>query len=58
MSGPIDVAFSAGDRFLYTLNGANGTISAFRVRADGSLFSLAESAISGLPGGANGLAAH
>jgi len=57
-SGPIDLAFSAGDRFLYTLNGANGTISAFRAQAHGSLHSLAMAAVSGLPRGANGLAAH
>jgi len=57
-SGPIDMAFSAGDRFLYTLNGANGTISAFRARRHGSLHSLAEAAVSGLPSGANGLAAY
>jgi 6-phosphogluconolactonase (cycloisomerase 2 family) len=57
-SRPIDMAFSSGDRFLYTLNGGNGTISAFRMQAHGSLHSLAMAAASGLPSGANGLAAH
>jgi 6-phosphogluconolactonase (cycloisomerase 2 family) len=53
-SGPIDAGISSGGRFLYTLNGANGTISGFVVGGDGSLSPLA--IVPGLPAGANGLA--
>ena len=54
--GPIDMALSRGSRFLYSLNSGDGTISGFRVGADGSLAPIGGA--SGLPGGANGLAAR
>jgi hypothetical protein len=47
---------SAGSRFLYSRNG-NGTISAVRVHADGSLTVLG-GGVAGLPTGAVGLAAR
>lgn len=53
-SAPADAALSAGDQFLYTRNGGNGTISAFSVNGDGTLTFL--STLGGLPGGANGIA--
>jgi 6-phosphogluconolactonase (cycloisomerase 2 family) len=56
MAGPIDLALTRNDRFLYSLDSGAGTISAFRVKADGSLVPLAGA--SGLPAGANGLAAR
>jgi 6-phosphogluconolactonase (cycloisomerase 2 family) len=54
--GPADAALSAGSRFLYSRNG-NGTISAVRVHADGSLTVLG-GGVAGLPTGAVGLAAR
>ena len=54
---PIDMALSANSRYLYVLNSGSGTISAFRVHADGSLAPLATSA-SGLPASVAGLAAR
>jgi 6-phosphogluconolactonase len=54
-TAPADSALSAGSRFLYTRNG-NGTISAFRVNSNGDLVAL--STLTGLPAGANGLAAR
>jgi 6-phosphogluconolactonase (cycloisomerase 2 family) len=54
--GPIDMALSRGDRFLYTLNSGDGSISAFRVNSDGSL--TPQAGATGLPAGANGLAAR
>ncbi len=54
--GPIDAAFSFGDRFLYVLNSGDRSISGFAVAGDGSL-SVAGTT-SGLPAGANGLAAR
>ena len=56
MAGPIDLALTRNDRFLYSLDSGGGAISAFRVKADGSLAPLAGA--SGLPAGANGLAAR
>jgi 6-phosphogluconolactonase (cycloisomerase 2 family) len=56
MAGPIDLALTRNDRFLYSLDSGVGAISAFRVKADGSLAPLAGA--SGLPAGANGLAAR
>lgn len=53
-SHPADLAQSRDGRFLYSLNNGNGTISAFRVKADGSLQSLM--VLSGLPTTAAGLA--
>lgn len=55
-SAPADAALSTGSRFLYTLNGGNGSISAFRVDGNGELMPLAT--LTGLPAGANGLAAR
>jgi 6-phosphogluconolactonase len=55
-AAPIDLALSNGDRYLYSLNSGSGTISAFRVTSDGSLEALA--GVSGIPAGANGLAAR
>ena len=54
---PIDLALSRDSRYLYTLNSGNETISAFAVNANGSLASIA-GGITGLPDGANGLAAR
>jgi 6-phosphogluconolactonase (cycloisomerase 2 family) len=54
-SGPLDAALSSGSRFLYTLNGGNGTISAFRVEDGGHLTPLPGAG--GLLAGVNGLAA-
>jgi 6-phosphogluconolactonase len=55
-SGPIDMAISDNGRYLYTLNGGNGTIAAFRIGSDGSLDPLPGA--SGIPATANGLAAR
>jgi 6-phosphogluconolactonase len=55
-AGPIDLALTRNDRFLYSLDSGTGTISAFRVGADGSL--TPAPGASGLPAGANGLAAR
>jgi 6-phosphogluconolactonase (cycloisomerase 2 family) len=54
--GPIDMALSRNSRFLYSLNSGDETISGFRVGADGSLTAIGGP--SGLPDGANGLAAR
>jgi len=54
-SAPIDMALSRNSRFLYTLNGGNNTLSAFRVTGDGALVPLA--GVNGLPASTNGLAA-
>lgn len=56
-AGPIDMALSKNSRFLYTLNTGNNTISLFAVNNDGSLTSLGPD-LTGLPAGANGLAAR
>ena len=56
MAGPIDLALTRNGRFLYSLDSGGGTISAFGVKGDGSLAPLAGA--SGLPAGANGLAAR
>ncbi|MGH8581286.1 MAG: lactonase family protein [Gammaproteobacteria bacterium] len=55
-TNPIDMALSRGSRFLYSLNSGNGTISAFRVLPSGSLDPI--TGVSGIPAGANGLAAR
>jgi len=47
---------SGNDQFLYALNSGDGTISAFRVNADGSL--TPQAGRGGLPAAANGLAAR
>lgn len=53
-TAPIDAAFSVNGRFLYTLNEASHSISAFRVGVDGSL--TAAGGIAGLPVASVGLA--
>lgn len=55
-AGPIDLALSTGDRYLYSLDSGSGMISAFRVKANGGLAVLP--GVSGIPAGANGLAAR
>jgi 6-phosphogluconolactonase (cycloisomerase 2 family) len=55
-SHPIDMAFSNDGRFLYSLNSGNGTISSFRVGANGSLENLGN--LSGISTAASGLAAR
>ena len=50
------MALSNDGRFLYSLNSGNGTISAFRVGADGSLQSASN--LSGISTAASGLAAR
>jgi 6-phosphogluconolactonase (cycloisomerase 2 family) len=56
-SGPVDMAFSRGARFLYSLNAGNGTVGAFRQNSgNGALHPLGGA--SGLPAGCNGLAAQ
>jgi len=55
-STPIDLALTRDSRYLYSLNSGDGTIGAFLVNADGSLQALP--GLSGLPAGANGLAAR
>lgn len=55
-AGPIDAALSRNSRFLYVLNGGEGSLSAYWVRADGSLVPLP--GVSGLPASTNGLAAE
>ncbi len=56
MAGPIDLALTRNDRFLYSLDSGAGVISAFRVKTDGNLTPVPGA--SGLPAGANGLAAR
>jgi 6-phosphogluconolactonase len=55
-SGPIDLALTKDSRFLYSLDDGSHAISAFRVEDDGSLTPVPGA--SGLPAGANGLAAR
>jgi 6-phosphogluconolactonase len=55
-SAPIDLASSDDGRFLYALNSGSHTIGAFRIEHDGRLTALP--LLSGLPAGANGLAAR
>lgn len=52
---PIDVDFSAGDGFLYVLNGADDSISVLQAASNGSL--TAVETITGLPAAGSGLAA-
>jgi 6-phosphogluconolactonase len=53
-SHPTDMAQGRDGRFLYSLNNGNGTLSAFRVKSDGSLESLM--VVNGLPTTTAGLA--
>ncbi len=55
-SAPTDLALSDNSRFLYALNSRDGTISGFRVQADGSLPPVTSA--TGLPTGAAGIAAR
>lgn len=55
-AGPIDAAISATGKNLFVLNSRSQTISSFTVDKDGSLAS--PNSVSGLPDGANGLAAN
>lgn len=55
-SGPLDMSLSRDGRYLYTLNSGSSSIGAFSVVKDGGLTALPS--ISGLPAGANGLAAR
>ena len=55
-SSPIDLASSDDGRFLYSLNSRAHSIGAFRIEPDGQLTALPFA--SGLPAGANGLAAR
>ena len=53
---PIDLALTRGSRFLYSLNSGDGSITGFRIADDGSLVAVPR--VTGLPAGANGLAAE
>lgn len=53
--GPLDLVLTQNGRFLYTLDSADDTISAFRVQANGGLVSLGTVPV---PDGSNGLAAR
>ena len=55
-AGPIDAALSASGSHLYVLNSGSQSISSFSVAKDGSLAN--PGSVSGLPAGANGLAAN
>lgn len=54
-AGPIDAALSNNSKYFYVLNGGGHSINAFAVANDGSLSAI--QTVSGLPAGANGLAA-
>ena len=56
-SGPLDMALSWNGLYLYSLNGGNNRISAFRVRGNGGLTLIDEKAAD-VPDGADGLAAY
>ena len=51
--GPVDLATRPGLDYMYSLNSADGSISAFSVNPNGSL--VAGATTSGLPVGSNGL---
>ena len=55
-SGPVDMALSRQDKYLYVRNGGNSTISIFMPESDGTLTPLAT--VTGLPAGANGIVAR
>jgi len=55
-SGPIDMVLSNDGRYLFTLNGGNNTIGAFKVHVNGKLSRLP--GVRGIPSGTNGLAAR
>lgn len=54
-AGPIDAALTNNSKFLYVLNGAARSIQAYEVGSNGSLTFI--QTVTGLPAGANGLAA-
>ena len=56
-SKPIDMAFSSGSNYLYTLNAGNSTISSFQVNGNGSLTTINMTEETGLPTGSAGLIA-
>jgi 6-phosphogluconolactonase (cycloisomerase 2 family) len=56
-SGPIDLALTRDDRFLYVLLGATGSIASYEVQPDGSLVSRFVAGSIGLGAGAQGLVA-
>ena len=53
--GPIDAALSNNSKYLYILNSVSHSIGVYKVDNDGSLSSV--QTVSGVPAGANGLAA-
>ena len=55
-SSPIDMVFSNGSEFLYSLNGGTNTITGYRTMEDGSLQPVETEG--GIPAGSNGLAAR
>jgi 6-phosphogluconolactonase len=55
-SAPIDIAITAGGRYLHVLSSGTDTLATFAIGRDGSLTNVGE--VTGLPHGANGLAAH
>jgi len=55
---PLDMAFSINGRYLYTLNGGDDTIGAFKVNGKGGLKLIKADAASVLPDHSNGLAAR
>lgn len=55
-SHPVDMVVSRDNRFLYSLDNGNGSVSAFRVNSGGSLSPLP--AVGGLPTTSSGLAGH
>lgn len=54
--GPIDAALSNNSKYLYVLNAGSNSIGVYKVASNGSLSSL--QTVTGLPAGANGLAAR
>ena len=55
-SGPVDMALSAGSRFLYVVNRGHGTVGMYRVESDGGLTALGT--VDGIPPTATGLTAR
>ena len=55
-AGPIDAAIAGSGRHLFVLNSVSQSITSFSVGRDGSLAN--PGSVSGLPAGANGLAAN
>ncbi|HEX5482152.1 MAG TPA: beta-propeller fold lactonase family protein [Terriglobia bacterium] len=55
-SAPTDLALSRDSRFLYVRDGGSDSVSAFRVESNGSLVAIGS--VSGIPAGAQGIAAR